>query len=130
MGTIIPDEGRDWLSETAVGDITGESLYIVAVGDGQSTVSPADSSLDNELYRANDDNENVTVRSTSTVGEIKGRIAVTGGLEVPAGSDIHEFGLFVDDGSTLFFRQVDQNGTTVQSGDRKTFEFTNTVVNE
>lgn len=122
MASVITDSGAEWLSEAALA-VHDETAYVVAVGDGTTSPSSTDTSLTNELYRANDDDSVCTVDVTSNVGEILGRITVSGGTEVPAGSDIAEFGLFSSGSGTMLYHEVIDNPVTVQSGDRKTFEF-------
>lgn len=122
MASVITDEGREWQSQNLV-EVSGTAqLYIVAVGTGTTSPTDSDTSLANEVYRANDDDSNCTVTTTTNTGEIKGSISISGGTEVAAGTDITEFGLFAEDGSTLFYREV-RSAVTIQSGDRKTFEF-------
>lgn len=123
MAEATTNTGQDWLSEKAVGNVPNEELYIIAVGTGTTDPTESDTSLQSEVYRSNDGNTNCTVDTTTNTGEIVGRITVSGGTEVPAGTDITEIGLFVDDGSTLVFREV-RTAVTIESGDRKTFEFT------
>lgn len=124
MTTVIPDVGRNWLSEKSTGDRSGEEAFIIAVGDGTTSPSSSDTSLASELYRANDDDSNCTVETTSNTGEIIGRITITGGTEVPAGTGISEIGLHTSGSDTLVYREVRDTAVTLQSGDRKTFEFT------
>lgn len=124
MASVVVDEGREWISEKVLDNHVDGQFYIVAVGDGTTSPSSSDTSLENELYRANSDDSNCSIQDTSNTGEIKCRITVSGGTEVPAGSDLSEFGVFASDGSTLIYREVRDTAVTVQSGDRKTFEFT------
>jgi hypothetical protein len=122
MPEIIPDDGLEWASQKLLDNNVGEALYIVAVGDGTNSPSPGDTSLQSELYRADDDDSNCTVEPASGTGDIVARITVSGGNEVPADADITELGLFVSDGSTLLYREVN-DAVTVGSGERQTFEF-------
>ena len=121
--TVITDNGRDWISERVVGGRNDESFYTIAVGDGTTTPSGSDTSLANELHRANADDSTVEIRDTSNTGEVVGRITVTGGQEVSAGADIQEVGLFTESSDILVYREVRDNAVTLESGDRKTFEF-------
>ena len=121
--TVIPDAGRDWISERVVGGRDTESFYIIAVGDGTATPSGSDTSLANELHRANTDGSTVEIRATSNTGEVVGRITVTGGQEVAAGADIQEVGMFTESSDVLVYREVRENAVTLDSGDKKTFEF-------
>jgi len=129
MASITPDDGRDWIANKLFNNESDEYPYIVAVGDGTTLPASDDSSLGNEIYRANDDDSNCTVELTGNTGQYLGRITVSGGTEVPANSDISEIGLFSSDGTTLLYRET-RNAVTISSGDRKTFEFTNTIITE
>lgn len=125
MSTITTDEGIEWISEKTIGNREGEELFEVAVGDGTTTPSGSDTALANELYRSSHDSSNCTVDTTSNIGEVLGKITITGGQEVTAGASISEIGLFVNDSAdTLVYREVRDTAVTLDSGDRKTFEFT------
>lgn len=121
MASVITDEGHNWLKDKVVNQEAGEKMYIVAVGDGTASPTASDTSLANELYRANDDDSNCVVTSTSNVGEVQFRITLSGGTEVPAGSTITEFGVFTSGTNELIYRET-RSGVTMDSGDRKTFE--------
>jgi hypothetical protein len=124
MPAIIPDEGREWFSQSAMSNTGSERAYIVAVGTGTGATTASNTDLDNEIYRANDDDSVCTVEATSNTGEILARITVSGGTEIQnPPQDITELGLFVSDGSTLLYREV-RSAVTVEAGESQTFEFT------
>lgn len=123
MATTVTFDGLDWISEKTTGDLSDEWLYVIAVGDGTRSPSQDDQALQSELYRANDDDSNCSIGTTSDTGEIAGRITITGGQEVPSGREITEFGMFTRISDILVYREVRTNGVTLESGDRKTFEF-------
>lgn len=129
MASIITDEGRNWLRDKLFNDETDETPYIVAVGDGTTSVSGSDVALDKELYRANDDDSTVTVEQTTNTGEFEFRITISGGTEVPAGSDISEFGIISGGTNEFIYREVRSSPITLQSGDRKTIGGQVTFVN-
>lgn len=129
MASVIVDDGLEWVSQKIVGNNPNETAYIIAVGDDNTAPSSSDTSLGNELYRADDDDSNTTIEATSNVGEIDFRITISGGTEVPAGSDVVEFGVFISDGSTLLYREVLDTAVTIESGNRSTFEFTIDITN-
>lgn len=129
MASVTPNEGQEWISQKIVGDLPDERAYVVAVGDGTGAVGTTDTSLQNELYRSNDDNSNCAVDTTNDTGEYFGRITVTGGLNIPAGSEITEFGLFTTDGQMLY-HETSSSGTVIESGENRTFQFTNNVASE
>jgi hypothetical protein len=124
MSEIIPDEGLEWVTDKTFGSNPSEYAYIVAVGDGQSSPSPGDTELDNEVYRSNDDSNDCTVEKTSAT-EITARITLSGGLQIPADTDVNELGIFISDGTTLLYREVNDT-VTIGSGEKQTFE---TIVN-
>jgi len=122
MPSVIPAAGQEWTSEKMMDVITGEFPYEVAVGNGSSSPTESDTSLDNELYRADDDDSNCTVEATTNSGEIVGRITVSGGTEISnPPKDITELGLITTDG-VLLYRET-RGAVTIESGDRQTFEF-------
>lgn len=118
MTTVTTDVGRNYIANVAIGTIDE-----IAVGNGTTSPAESDTSLDSELYRATENDSNVAVKETSGTADILGRISISGGTEVPAGSDITEFGLFLENGSTMVYREV-RSAVTLQAGDTKTFEFT------
>lgn len=126
MAHVITNVGEDWFADRAVKSGFNEYLDIVGVGTGNTAPSNSDTQLDNEEYRASKSNSNVTVETTSNIGEVRCTISITGGTEVTAGSDIWEFGLF-SDGGTLLYREVRDSAVTVESGETSTFEFKITV---
>lgn len=142
MATINPDEGLEWFAERALGveGAENEKIYSIAVGSGTTAVDPNDTQLAQEEYRGQSIDSNVVFTDTSpAIGEIQCRITISGGTEVPADTSITEFGVFARDPSidesnvtetddTLIHREV-RSGITLESGDRKTFEFNITLVN-
>lgn len=129
MASIITDEGRDWFRDKIFNDESDEIPYIVAVGDGTSAVASSDTSLESELYRANNDDSNVTVAQTTNTGEFEFRITLSGGTEVPAGSDVSEFAVITDGTNEFLYREVRSSPIPLQSGDRKTIGGQLTFVN-
>lgn len=123
MATTVTFNGLEWISDKTTGNLETEWLYVIAVGDGTRSPSQDDTSLQSELYRANDDDSNCTIETTTDTGAITGRITITGGQEVPAGAEITEFGMFTKGSNILVYREVRDNAVTLQSGDRKTLEF-------
>jgi len=124
MPAVIVDEGLDWLKGKVINEESGEKLYIVAVGDGTTTPTSSDTSLDNELYRADTDDSNCTIESTSNTGEVEFKITISGGTEVPADSEIAEFGVFTSGTEEMIYRETRASTVTLENGDRKTFEGT------
>lgn len=136
MATITPNEALSIVDEKLLADTSNDlEVFQVAVGDGTTAVSEFNTQLDNELYRANKTFSNLDIVDVSTEGEFDARITISGGTEVPAGTTLTEFGIFLCDPAdpppddtedakdTLLHREV-RSGVTLESGDRKTFEIT------
>lgn len=121
MASIVTTEGRNWFREKIFNNESDELPYIVAVGDGTASPTASDTSLDNELYRANDDDSNCTIQPTSNTGEFEWKITLSGGTEVPADSDINEAAVITDGTNEFLYREVRASSITLASGDRKTF---------
>jgi len=82
-------------------------LYVntIAVGDGTGPVSETDTDMSSELYSTNP-NAKYAIDGVER-GERVYTIVITGGVEVPADSQISEFGLFDDTGSMLYHETRD-----------------------
>jgi len=120
MTSVVPKEGLDWYRDKSFNNVADTRPYIVAVGTGTTAVSSSDTSLDTFEYESNDDNGNCTVGPTSSVGEYEFKISVTGGMEVPADTDITEIGIKTDGANYFLYREV-RSAVTVPSGERVTF---------
>lgn len=114
------DDGRDFFEDVAVGDITDE-INTVAIGDGDSAPSSTDTSLDSPIYEETDAATNTTIERTSTTGTIRVSVEVTGGVEVPGGTDVTEIGLKTN-GDSLVYREVRSAGIDVGQGESKVIE--------
>jgi len=137
MATLTPDEGLEFTADKLLDDpsVANWEMYQVAVGSGSANLDNNNTQLDNEEYRANKDDSNISIQDSSIDGRITVKITISGGTEVPAGTTITEFGIFaVDptdtplptDGTTdskdiILHREL-RGGVTLSSGDRKTFE--------
>lgn len=127
MSSIITDGGDSLVADLLLG-LTTEELSSIAVGTDGTPPTESDTSLAQELYRSTKTDSNVALELTGTTpGEFLGRITVSGGTEVPSGTDIEEIGLFGDQ-DTLVYRET-FSPVTLDAGDRKTFEFTIEVDN-
>lgn len=133
MATVVPNEGLDWYRDSSIGvnSTDNEIIYSVGVGDGSVAVSTTDTQLTNELYRGTTDDSSVSITAQSATGLFTAEITVSGGTEVPAGSDISELGVWARDPSiadgnvtdsddTMVYHEV-RTATNVSSGDNKTF---------
>lgn len=135
MATITPDEGLEFIKDRTLAEpeTDGWQMWQVGVGTGTQAVAQTDTQLDNEVYRANNDDSNVAIEDSSTDGEIVVKITVSGGTEVPAGTSLTEFAIWaVDpndeptddttDGKDRMLHREVRSGITLESGDRKTFQ--------
>lgn len=130
MAEVYTNGGLEWLSGKKVDSADSTVLFGVAVGDGTSSPSSGDTSMESEIHRTNADNSNCTIETTSNNGEIRVKVSVSGGSEVPGGSDISEFGVFTDESTpTMVYHEV-TSGKTVTDGTRVTFEMLLTVVDD
>lgn len=113
--------GLDFFEESIIGNGFTDVMDTVAVGDGTSAPNSSDTSLSNNLFEADTTSNNVTIERGGATGEIRVTIEFTGGVEVPADSDISEFGLKTNTG-TLVYREVRDSAVNVASGETKIIE--------
>jgi hypothetical protein len=88
--TTAPDDGLEKVSDEV---LTEYDEVAVGTGQGESTGA---TSLGNEEYRGSVADNNIDIRETGSTGEYEAAIEVGGGLEVTAGAEISEMGLFID----------------------------------
>ena len=124
MTEEIVNDGLDWYRDKGLGNRTNEAIDTIKVGTGTNAPSSTDSSMQNEVHTSDTSNGNVTIKSTGSVGEYRAQISVSGGGEVPAGTDISEFGVFTN--TDVMIKHEVRSAVTIESGDRKTFE---TIIN-
>lgn len=128
MAETFTDDGVEWISQKSVDDSVTSVIHTIAVGTGTSSPIGSDETMESEVYRTNRENANCTVDVTSNLGEVRATITISGGTEVPDGTTITEFGVFIDDeDETMIYREV-TSGRTITSGDRVTFELIYNVV--
>lgn len=121
MAAIIPDTGREYISDRI-------EFYEFAIGTGTSQPTGSDTTLENEVYRADVEDTNCSITDTSTDGEVVAKLTISGGTEVPADTVVSEFALFCNDpDTTMVYREV-RSGTNIESGARVTFEIELDVV--
>lgn len=117
----------EWLSGSTPSD--NEAFYVsytresdeafaekIALGTGTSDVSKTDSSMQSEVNRIDVDAKFADV---SESGNRRLVVELTGGTEVPADSDISEFGLFDSNGNMLYHETRDP--ITIGQGVRQDF---------
>lgn len=121
MAGTITYSGIDVMADLLSGQ-SSSYANAIAVGTGSANVSRDDTSLDNEVHR-----KAPSSISTTNTGEREYTISITGGSEVPAGTEITEFGLFTstqDNSGDLVYREV---ATPITVGDGITQEFVLTI---
>lgn len=120
MSEIVPDDGKEWLSDRVADGVDPPNA--VAVGIGTAEVSSGDQSLDDEEYRATVDQSNASVSSVDGEPELRAQISVAGGTEVDPGTEISELGLFTEDG-IMAYREVRDEPEVIDDGQRVSFDF-------
>lgn len=127
---VITDVGKEFAANRMIGDTT-DTMDIIAIGDGTGTVSPSDTQMSSELYRADDTNSNTLLESTSTVGEIRAEITISAGTdfsdEVGGDAEISEFGLFTEDSNTMVLHEK-RTPITIETNDTKTFKIPFSII--
>ena len=111
MTSTITDDGLEWLGDRAAGLASGP-IDAVAVGTGTDPPSVDDEGLQAEEARDLDG----VFEAGPGIEEYA--IEISGGLEVPADTEITEFGLFA--GNTLVLREV-RAPVTINAGERSEF---------
>lgn len=121
MAGTITNEGVDVIASSLAG-VSTEHAAAVAVGTGTDSVSRNDTALTSEIHR-----EAPTTIVATDAGEREYTIEITGGTEIPAGTEVSEFGLMTSttaDSGTLIYREV---ATPITVGDGITQEFVLTI---
>lgn len=99
---LVTNDGREWYRDLAVGDVD-TSLDAVAIGVGSGSEDSHSSSLSDEIYRDQFSGEHVEYTHL-VFSRTRVLIQVTGGDEIPGGSEITEIGLLsgdTDSGETI-----------------------------
>lgn len=123
--TEVTDVGLEWTKEKSLGR-QSDRVDTVAIGTDGTTESASDTSLGNEVYRAQESNANVTLVETGSEGQYEAVIRIKGGLEVSAGTTIREVGVFAggdlsaNETNTLIVRDA-FSGVTIESGHTEEF---------
>lgn len=115
------NNGRNFV-EQAIADASFDNVMnTVSVGEGSDTLIEESNSLDILIYEETDDEKEVTIERGNNTGEIVATITFTGGLNIPAGSDVIEFGL-KDNAGNLLYREVRDTPISADYGKRRTVE--------
>lgn len=112
MAGTVTEDGTEVFAELGSG-ATSSGVEAVALGEGTSDVSETDQSMESEVHREAPE----TITKTGN-GEREYSITVTGGTEVPAGTDVSEFGLFdttTADSGRMIYHEV-EDPITVNDG--------------
>lgn len=106
--TTFTDDAREWLADLSLGNVSTQ-IDAVAIGTGKNE-GPGASALANQEYRTDTGDPNVTITDTGT-GSYSVALQVTGGTEIPAGTQITEMGILADGigggGILVFIDQFD-----------------------
>jgi len=122
--TTITDNGLEWKAGSLVGN--HGDIDAVAVGSGTGAEDTGATSLATQEYKALASNEDVVIQETSAQGEYEAIITVTGGQEVPAGTDITEMGVFggANGGEDVLVVIDEFAAVTVEQGHTEEFSMT------
>jgi hypothetical protein len=115
MTGVTTYDGETFIADLLFGNATG-TIDTIAIGTGTTTAQRSDTALENEVYRADTANANVTVEATSERGEYTMTVQVAGGTEIDPGTAITEVGLFVSANGVMVGRETFA-GLQIDSGE-------------
>lgn len=120
--TTTTDDGREWISEKVQGN-ESDAIDTIALGTGTGNEGSGAQSLANEVHRAHRSNSDVTFPEGNNPGEFEAVINITGGAEVPDGTEITEIGVFAggEDGSDTLIVIDEFSKVTVDQGHTEEF---------
>jgi sulfate adenylyltransferase subunit 1 (EFTu-like GTPase family) len=121
--TTVTNEGLEWYRDLSLDG--GETINEVKIGSGTNTESTTATSLGAVEYSATNSSTDVEIQEGANTNEYVCNITVTGGLEVDAGTDITEFGVFSSDGKLIAIDNF--TSVTVSSGVTEAFSMTFTI---
>jgi hypothetical protein len=120
--TTITDDGFEALADVLIG-LTQTRIDAIAVGTATGSEVQNASTLGNEVFRADKSDPKTSFADTGSGGQLEITIAVTGGTDVPANTQITELGVFEDgangNGRLTVIDQVP--AVTVENGDIEQF---------
>lgn len=97
------DAGIDAVS----GHLVGEYVNIMAIGTGTTAATSSDTQLESEVFRATTGDAPLNwVDDPDVPGRFEAKLSVTGGDEVPAGTQITEAALFIGSESQIYSRDT------------------------
>lgn len=118
--TTTTDSGLDYIRNRAIGLDSGP-IDTIVLGNGSGSESQTASSVDSEVYTANDSNNNVEFVDVSTTGRMEAIVTIKGGTEVPPDTNISEMAVRASDDDVLV--AIDEFSEVVVEGGH-TEEFT------
>jgi hypothetical protein len=120
--TTLTDVGLEAIADIILG-LTNTRIDALAVGTATGTETAGTTALGNEIFRADVSNTKVSLVDVGPGGETEASIVIKGGLDVPAGSQVTEVGVFSDGagggGRLVFIDNVPK--VEVQNGDSEQF---------
>lgn len=126
--TTVTDRALDWYQEQVL-NIESGRIDTLALGDGEDSESEDPSGLDNELFRADDSENTVTIELGDDQATVVGEIEVTGGTEVPSDTAVTELMLYSDSDDVIVaidnFPEV-----LIESGQTEQFEIATEITRE
>jgi hypothetical protein len=121
--TTITNEGREWYRDLSLNG--GNTVDVIKVGSGTNTETTTATSLGNLKKSASTSDSIVNIEEGKNANEFVCNITITGGTEVPAGTDISELGVFSSDGKLIAIDNF--SSVTVNSGVTEAFSMTFTI---
>lgn len=122
----LTTRGKIWFIQRSLGT-TSEIQQYIAVGTDGTDPTVGDTSLGNEVDRFSRDTAVAAFRQPAGNAEIIGEVSPTGGVEIPAGTEIKEIGVFSNQ-DNLLYRDT-RGGVTIGLGDTVDFEISVVALN-
>ncbi len=116
--TTVTDHGIDWYQDRAI-DVAGGRIDEIAVGSGTDSEADDTTELAIEVYRADDESNNVEFDRIDD-GRIEATITIQGGTEVPADTEIREMLVEVSE-ETVVVAVDNFDAVVVESGHTEEF---------
>lgn len=124
--TVIPIEGTNWIADRATGQ--SEELGYITVGTGTGSVAHDDTELDAPVHEEPIEDGDATASRGTGDGEIACSVTVVGGIDVAAGTEVTEIGLFTTN-NRLVYREV-RDGVLIEDVQRVTLQFSVEITGE
>jgi hypothetical protein len=120
--TTITDDGFEAIGDVLLG-LTQTRIDAIAVGTGTGAETQGATSLGNEVFRADEADPKTSFADSGPGGQLEVTIAVTGGTDVAANTQVTEVGIFEDgSGGGGRLTVIDEiPAVTVENGDIESF---------